>query len=451
MKRALLLALGLVTLSSMPVSARLWNVKPDGTGDAPTIDAAIDSAGSRGDTVRVAAGIYYEHDIRILESHVILTSATGQADCATIDARQLGRVLDVSINVDARCTIKGFTIRGGRHNVGAGVFIEADASPNLVNLSIEENVATGWGGGMYLLEGASPTLTNVSFMNNSATHEGSALYVEGYAHPTLWGCHFHDNVGAKAALRLPMHASASLTDVEFGWNDVAVEINEASLELSGCTFYENSNAAMRIDYSSVQCSGCTFLSNGSGVSIMQELPAGSVWINSVFAKNRGTAMRVLSASPLIQNCSFVENAGSGSAIAIEEMQYVSSPVVVERSIFAYGQGGCPIFCGYGADSTSIALSCCDVYRNGGGDWVDCIAGEIEDNTNFSRCPSFCLWDVEPYDLRLSYRLCDQSPCLPGNHPKHADCGLIGALGLGCSCGPSSMEPTTWGAIKAMYK
>jgi hypothetical protein len=41
--------------------------------------------------------------------------------------------------------------------------------------------------------------------------------------------------------------------------------------------------------------------------------------------------------------------------------------------------------------------------------------------------------------------------LPGNHPDGYECGLIGAWGEGCSCGPSETEPTTWGAIKAMYK
>lgn len=29
--------------------------------------------------------------------------------------------------------------------------------------------------------------------------------------------------------------------------------------------------------------------------------------------------------------------------------------------------------------------------------------------------------------------------------------VIGALGVGCSCGPSEVEPTTWGAIKSMYR
>ena len=30
-------------------------------------------------------------------------------------------------------------------------------------------------------------------------------------------------------------------------------------------------------------------------------------------------------------------------------------------------------------------------------------------------------------------------------------GLIGALEQGCVCGPTRGEPTTWGAIKSIYK
>ena len=45
-----------------------------------------------------------------------------------------------------------------------------------------------------------------------------------------------------------------------------------------------------------------------------------------------------------------------------------------------------------------------------------------------------------------YTIHADSPCAP----EHAgDCGLIGALPVGC--GVTAVEPTTWGAIKTSFK
>ncbi len=88
------------------------------------------------------------------------------------------------------------------------------------------------------------------------------------------------------------------------------------------------------------------------------------------------------------------------------------------------------------------LSCCNVYGNVGGDWVDCIAGQYGINGNLSEDPLFC--DLYNDDLTL----CGNSPCLPDSN----DCEvLIGAYGEGCDDCENPVEMTSWGSIKAMYR
>ena len=56
--------------------------------DQPTIQIGIHAA-SPGDTVLVACGTYFEHEIRMKEL-ITLRSETGRPECVTIDAERSG-------------------------------------------------------------------------------------------------------------------------------------------------------------------------------------------------------------------------------------------------------------------------------------------------------------------------------------------------------------------------
>jgi hypothetical protein len=95
---------------------------------------------------------------------------------------------------------------------------------------------------------------------------------------------------------------------------------------------------------------------------------------------------------------------------------------IDRTIFALNPYG-ELFVG---SSTGVSLHCCDIYGNGSDEIFGTDLGG-----NFSADPLFC--DAASYD----YTLDANSPCLPGGHPQGVDCGLIGALGMGCGAPPPS--------------
>jgi predicted outer membrane repeat protein len=169
--------------------------------------------------------------------------------------------------------------------------------------------------------------------------------------------------------------------------------------------------------------GVVFRANTAGGS------GGAVWCH-------------LSAEATISNATFCGNVSArGSALYCDG----NSSAQLSNSIIGFGgETSSAVECGgYGRSD----LSACNVYGNGGGDWVDCIAEQLGVDGNFSADPLFC--DLVIGDLTLY----TSSPCLPGNHPDGGDWGLIGARGAGCSeTGiAGTIVESNWGAIKAMFR
>ncbi|MFZ1945951.1 MAG: right-handed parallel beta-helix repeat-containing protein [bacterium] len=357
MKHLLLVAC-LVLLAVSQASARTWYIKPDGTGDAPTIQGGVDLA-SAGDTVLVAPGTYHDCTHRayftnelacvLMKSGICLMSETGDPESAIIDPQQQGQGL-YCWRVDSGTSVVGFTIANGM-SLYAGGMDCLYSSPTVSRCIFYNNHSWNFGGGMRC-EGSPESMLIIDcvFSNNSASSMGGGISCHGGL-PVLTNCTFLGN---------------------WGYHGGAIALIGCSAEIIGCSVFGNE-------------SYCP----GGGVLCMGEY------------------------QPYLENTiiAFTKN---GGAMAGDEW-------------------------------TSPMLRCCDLYGNSGGDWVGVIADQYEVNGNFTACPSFCGADIG--DLRL----CDESPCLPGHHPSGYDCGLIGAWGQGCSCGPSEVVPSTWGGIKAQFK
>jgi len=241
---------------------------------------------------------------------------------------------------------------------------------------------------------------------------GAAVYCGGGS-PAISGCSFVSNAGAfesRGAIWLTSDGPFTIDDCLFESNTAgsgggAIALDpltmEAQLTLSRCTFVGNSarqgGAALLVGVSTV--TDCTFYGNWS------DMP------------DRGGALML-----------------GGTA-------------EIRNTIIAYSSGGGAAYCSNG----SAVLECCDVYGNGGGDWVGCFEGQDGTNGNISLDPKFCDASGEDFTLEAG------SPCQADYNP---DCGLIGAWPVACGDPASVREPaeddppataTTWGGLKALFR
>ena len=300
--------------------------------DEPTIQAGIDAA-IAGDTVLVECGTYFEHDI-LMKAGVCLRSASGQPDCAVIDAMGLGRGVIFYLSEDA--AIEGFTITGGFVNAndmylgrGGGVTIR-DCSPRIRRCAIRANEAEAGGGGLSALR-SSAVIEECIFSGNTGV-DGGAIHCN-HASPQIAWCVLYGN-----------HATV--------WGGAVCAENESSPVLSNCTLADN------------------------------------------WAWSGGGLWCVAWCHPRLDNC-IVAFSSHGEGIHVYDNPSVPS---------------------------DIALACCDVYGNAGGNYGGAMDDPTGTDGNISTDPIFC--DLNPDD----YRLFTHSPCLP----EHNECGvLIGALGAGC--------------------
>lgn len=460
----------IASLLAVSAGADTWYVP----SECPTIQAGIDSA-AVGDTVLVACGTYYEHDI-VVKSGVRLVSETGHADCVTIDAQQLGRVFYCSF-VDSLASIVGFTVTGGLatgthpdfcggamygllasptiknctfvanqavrggavycdyasdftfedckfvenqvEGHGGGLYLSA-ASPVLTDCTLEANQATGLdgnGGGMYCQSSSCPTLVRCTFDRNRVDFLAGGMYSGGNSLPTLTHCTFTANEAGIGAGLYCHSSSPTITECSFAANQA---LYAAGL---GCELY-----------SSPTVSSCTFegnrAENGAGADCDDY--SSPTFTGCTFVDNSFDGLYCYASSPTLTGCTFAENGG----IALHLSN--GSHATVENCIVAFGER--PIRCWM---NSAADLTCTNVYGNVSGNWgYDCISDQYGVNGNIGEDPLFCggQSQVSPFTLHSG------SPCAPEYNP---DCGLIGAWGV--DCGTTVAKKVSWGAIKVMFR
>ncbi len=393
---------GLILVASLGGSiatANVYLVRPDGTGDYPTIQAAVNAAAS-GDIIELADGVFTGNGNRDLDfagKAITVRSQSGDPAVCIIDCQgsqtDQHRGFHFHSGEGPDSVLTGVTITNGHlgqgypGDVGAGVYCEW-ASPTITHCVFRSNRAVG-GAGLASYESASTVVDCVFDSNSSVPGIGGGVACITAEDAKFVNCTFLNN-------------GASGSGGGLSANDGGV------VTVSNCMFSGNwSNqygGGMELCSFVATVSGCTFEDN----LVLADSGGGG-----------GVACTWTVDPVTLTNCTFSGNwAPFGAGVYCAE----TVSLVVEQTIIAFGTPGEAVYCVPGAGAT---LTCCDVYGNGGGDWVGCLAGQNGVRGNIALDPLFCA----DGDLRLH----PNSPCAPDYNPA---CGLIGAWPVGC--GPVSV-------------
>jgi hypothetical protein len=403
---------------------RIWRVNADGTGDAPTIQAAIDNAVA-GDVVLLEPGTYSWNagapDRRAmihLRAGLTLRGEAGAAS-TTIDAQGFGRAIWCE-GASGEIAIEGVTVTRGSvasdfSPGGAAIAAAGSVSLRLADCVFRANsVGFGYSSGG-AVDCSRATISRCTFSDNRAPVGGGircqALVAEGSI--------FRGNLARGHAV------------------GIGGAIDADSATVTGCVFESNIAAsyggirggAVRIGSGAIV--DCRFIGNRASRWDLDTAAGGAVFCESdcrvsrtVFVENEVRGLTwgyggaiASSGSCLVERCTLVRNRssserGEGSpAFRIGGIAIESG--AVRSTIVAWSDGlGC---------SRGARIECSDFFANSAEDSLPGIDG----GGNFALDPGFC-------DPSSDFSLQGDSPCAPGNHPNGETCGLIGALPAGCS-------------------
>jgi len=255
---------------------RVWYVNEAGTGDAETIQAAIDSS-SHGDTVLVAAGIYTGEGNRDLDfggRNIILLSENGQEntiiDCGGTELEPHCGIY-LHTGEDSTAIIDGFTIRNGygltvySASHGGGILFDSGVNSILKNCVIEFNEAEN-GGGICLV-GCSVKIINCTIRYNTASEGGGLMSILAGDDIVLQYCAIYKNEsinkgGAVSSLfsNLQMENITVCQNNESDGGDVLYGVGGA-MSFSNSLLAFNTGTGQLINSASLELTCCNFFGN----------------------------------------------------------------------------------------------------------------------------------------------------------------------------------------------
>jgi copper-binding protein NosD len=393
--------------------ARTWNVFVDGSGDAPTVQAGIDSSASE-DTVLVHPGTYTEL-INFGAKNIVLRSQSGPVG-TILDGTGFGSaVVTINQGQDRTAKVEGFTITHGKEgvfildagpsvignvitdNAGGGVSCNASANstwfPLIQDNTITNNMFSSNGGGITTQPGVVPEILDNRISANHAEDGGGIYCLLGASGAVIRGNRLGDNQAFNDGGGIYVQGVSTSIDVEISWN--LVRGNWAG--------------------------GADFCGDGCGI----DLVGTQAWVHhNTIVGNDGDGVQT--------RCVF------GGGIAVNQ---AGSPTI-EQNVIAFNTPGSYFGLGAGggigcATGTTPIIRNNFSWQNDGGDVLGDCAASWQSNGNVTDNPYFC--DSAAGD----YTVASNSGVM--THPA----GPLGAFSTP-GCGPVDVQHTTWGSLKAKY-
>jgi parallel beta-helix repeat protein len=412
---------------------RIIVVKPDGTGDFPTIQAAIDAA-EPGDIIELTDGTFTgdgNRDIDFLGKAITVRSRSGNREACIIDCQadsldpHRGFVFRSGEGV--RSVLEGLTVTNGfvtgLMDGGGGILCTDSSSPTIDNCSVSRNNVRRnedrltYGGGICCIE-SSPLITRSVITLNDAQDcyaDGGHVIQCGDAAGGIY-CYdsspmIEDNViletgtGITCAGGLPRIESNTIQG-----NFQGIMIAGGSPEIRNNSINENERG-IALTRSAAFVVNNRLSSNaawGIYVSSMVSDPYPIIDHNII-----DDSITIMGGNPIIISNTILGDVQMAAMLPGSPMKYcISGAPTISRNIVVGSIAGECLDC----RDSNPNITCNNVWNDQDG-LGDCDVGE----GNFSADPLFCDPDNGDYRLQAS------SPC----HPESTACGVIGALPVGC--------------------
>lgn len=205
--RSLLFFTMILALLPAPVSGATILVRPDGTGDQPTILTAV-MASVAGDTILLASGTFSgsgNREIAITGKNLYILSEIDDFNSCILD---LGgyQGLNFSSTSAVASVVRGIGFTGGSASQGGGIYASV-AWLRVENCGFEMNSASSHGGGIYTYNGTY-VIEDCVFTENDSRY-GGGLYFQGGS-LTVVRCEFFEN-SAETGAGISLNPTGSVT------------------------------------------------------------------------------------------------------------------------------------------------------------------------------------------------------------------------------------------------